>query len=393
MEKIIEHWWEIFYTRTAAKMVETIGVKFPGQKTYGAAKLGATAPSLCLKPRTHESVRVMSFEWSLCTQTHARCAHLTTTPLPTRATGACLAGAIQFLIDLVNSMKEREQAMTKRPPANLPDPAWSKAKVSPAALHPVLFKEADDAAVVSVHMASIAHGCAFNPAHDGLFCDCCKLVSPPAGRELSRAVLDCGHKICHECAGRPRILTTHGKMTKDFRGGPYGIPKRLHRVLCVKEQVLDSHPAGCVLAGRPSDSNPTKARIYTHTEGYKPHKGDCPICRIDATVTAEHQIKIANEAMVRPMELCELRSAKIVGDDEPPKEGADGDNEYADDGAGPEDGDDDNDDDDAFSGGADTAETYEHCVIKVNKVLSSKGYENLRDEVLEVIKRLYPAAH
>lgn len=147
-----------------------------------------------------------------------------------------------------------------------------------------------------------------------------------------------------------------------------------------------------MLAGRPNDNNPTKARIYTHTEAYKPHKGDCLICRIDATMTAEHQIKIANEAMVRPMELCELRSAKIVGDDEPRKEGADGDNEYIDD-VGPEDVDDDDDDVDAFEGRVDTAETYEQCVIKVNNVLSSKGYKNLRDEVLEVIKRLYQTSH
>jgi len=177
------------------------------------------------------------------------------------------------------------------------------------------------------------NGCAFNPAHDGLFCDCCKMVRPPASGEHCRTVLDCGHKICDTCAISPRI-----------------------------------------------------------TQGFK-SKVDCPICRIDAAVTADLQIRIANESMVRLMELSELRSAKIVGDDDPLKEETDGADEDANGGAGPGGGDGDDDEgDDVPTGGAAT-ETYEECVSKVNKVLSSAGYADVRAEVLEVIKRLYPSAH
>jgi len=236
------------------------------------------------------------------------------------------------------------------------------------------------------------NGCAFNPAHDGLFCDCCKMVRPPASGEHCRTVLDCGHKICDTCAISPRILTTYGNMTKDIRGGPYGIPKRLHKPLGVHEEVLDKHPAGCVLVERPSGKSPKKAKVYTHTQGFK-SKVDCPICRIDAAVTADLQIRIANESMVRLMELSELRSAKIVGDDDPLKEETDGADEDANGGAGPGGGDGDDDEgDDVPTGGAAT-ETYEECVSKVNKVLSSAGYADVRAEVLEVIKRLYPSAH
>ena len=124
-------------------------------------------------------------------------------------------------------------------------------------------------------------------------------------------MMDCGHKYCGKCLASPTIVSTHGRVTKSYRRGPFALSDAHCDImgLRVNEKVRTVDMA---LVRRPRDSC-NSAKVHTlDPEKSTPHAGGCTLCRIDAMIVAEKQLTLAHQTMIRPIELRDVTSAKIL---------------------------------------------------------------------------------